>query len=105
MRYGTFTFQAAPSGAYIFDFHDSDNGETIENIILIKPAISIGEIVYEIYGWLEEEWGIREYVAVGGLEALNQETRPFFHVMVPYEKTEQCLNEVSEILQSLHPLE
>jgi len=162
--YGTFTFPPAQAGATIFTFHDSDNGVTIDNLILVNPLIklltlkfhqhpleleyrsdlwesfmgengeeiiqhtsiphcemregssteikgklknqiSIGSIVYDIYGWLEPEWGIREYVYVSGLEDFKAEIQPLLLVTVPFDHTELCLNDVSEVLSKLYMAE
>jgi hypothetical protein len=69
----------------------------------LKNTITIGEITYEIYGWTEPDWSVREYLVVGGLESLSLEAQPLFRVTIPYQDDMACLNDVSEALANLLP--
>jgi hypothetical protein len=70
-----------------------------------KNQISIGTITYDIYGWLEDVYGVREYVYVSGLDELEMETKPLILVTIPFDNQEACLNDASEVLSKLYMLE
>ncbi len=66
-----------------------------------KNNMAYGDITYDIYGWFEQNTSIREYLAVSGLDGIDQQNQPFFHLTIPLDQKEACINEASEILAGL----
>ena len=68
----------------------------------LKNVVTLGETVYEIYGWNEASWSVREYRAVSGLPGLEAVTpHPLFRAVIPYTAAERCVNDISEVFASL----
>lgn len=70
-----------------------------------KNTMPIGPVTYEIYGWSEPEWGVREYLAASGIETYDFAVKPLFHVTIPYDTAERCLNDASIVLATLRLLQ
>jgi hypothetical protein len=66
-----------------------------------KNTVELGLLTYDLYGWNETDWSVREYLAISGLEAITDEVQPFFHLQVPYENAQACIFDASEVLGSL----
>lgn len=66
-----------------------------------KNTIEIGGLTFEIYGWNEADWSVREYVAVAGLYAGEPEFTPLFRVRIPYDESLQCIFDASTVLGTL----
>jgi hypothetical protein len=64
-------------------------------------TIDIGTLKYDIFRTQEQDWSLREYVLVGGMENAGLDNIPLFHVTVPYDNSAACLEDVSSILASL----
>jgi hypothetical protein len=69
----------------------------------LKNTLAIGPWTFEIYGRLEEKWGIREYLIVAGPPEFDLQNSPMFLVRVPLENSLQCLNDLSTLLGNLRP--
>jgi hypothetical protein len=69
----------------------------------LKSKIEIGSATYEIYGYLLEDQnlGVREYVAVSGLEGMGEDVKPFFVVKIPLDASERCIMDVSDLMAKL----
>jgi hypothetical protein len=67
----------------------------------IKIHIDIGQFTFDIYGWLEDQWGIREYILMAAPEDFDLNSKPMFIVRVPFENNLQCANDVTELLNTL----
>ena len=65
-----------------------------------KNTIELGDLTYEIYGWTETEWAVREYLLVGGILEEFLEPSPLFHMLIPYDESLQCIFDGSNILGS-----
>lgn len=63
-----------------------------------KNVIDLGDITYEIYGWNDTDWSVREYLAVSGVIGGDPEVTPLFHATIPYEDGLQCIFDVSAVL-------
>jgi hypothetical protein len=66
-----------------------------------KNTIELGPVTYDLYGWNETDWSVREYLAISGLEGITEDVQPFFHLQVPYENSQDCIFDASEVLSSL----
>ena len=66
-----------------------------------KNTLDLGGTAYEIYGWLEEKVGIREYLAVNSSEDLALETNLLFRASIPYDESLQCIFDISAVLGKL----
>lgn len=66
-----------------------------------KNTVELGPLTYDLYGWNETDWSVREYLAIGGLDGITEEVQPFFHLQVPYEFAQECIFDASEVLGSL----
>ncbi len=73
-------------------------GELVGNY---KNTIELGPLTYDLYGWNETDWSLREYLAVSGWEGITEDVQPFFHLQVPYENAQDCIFAASEVLSSL----
>lgn len=73
-------------------------GELVGNY---KNTVELGPVTYDLYGWNETDWSVREYLAISGLEGITEEVQPFFHLQVPYENAQDCIFDASEVLSSL----
>ncbi len=63
--------------------------------------MELGGITYEIYWYPEDDWSLREYVAVEGIEGLDPGITPIFHALIPYEDSMQCIYKISDVLATL----
>jgi hypothetical protein len=68
-----------------------------------KNTILIGLITYHIYGWLEADYGIREYEVKDILIEGSASPKILFQTTIPYEQAEQCIADISEVLARLYP--
>ncbi len=75
------------------------SGKDIEG--KFKNIVELSGLVYEIYGYLETDWGIREYVVVDGLNIPEGSQAPIFIAQIPYDNDLQCIFDYSEILGTL----
>ena len=66
-----------------------------------KNTVDLGPVTYDLYGWNETDWSVREYLAIGGLAGITEDVQPFFHLHVPYENSQDCIFDASEVLSSL----
>ena len=66
-----------------------------------KNTMVLGLVTYDLYGWTEKDWSVREYLAINGLAEITEEVQPFFHLQVPYEDAQNCIFDASEVLGSL----
>ena len=67
-----------------------------------KNTVKLGQIEYEIYGWWEQNWAVREYVPISGLDELSDDQHPIILVTIPYGEDEiYCLNYSGEVLATL----
>jgi hypothetical protein len=66
-----------------------------------KNTIELGPVTYDLYGWNETDWSVREYLAISGLEGITEDVQPFFHLLVSYENAQDCIFDASEVLSSL----
>jgi len=64
-------------------------------------TINVGSIAYEIYRSFDQDWSLREYVAVSGLEGIDPESPPILRVTIPYDNAEACIFEASDVLANL----
>ena len=71
----------------------------------LKSILEIGQIEYQIYGWLETGRSVREYLAVSKFENVDRKIRPFFRVNIPLDNVEPCLSPVHHTLANLHPFQ
>jgi len=69
----------------------------------LKNTIEVGKITYQIYGFTEagKNYSIREYLAIKGVEGIDPNNPPFFRVYIPWDQTEQCILDASEVLAGL----
>lgn len=70
-----------------------------------KNTNELGGITYEIFGWLEDSVGMREYLAVEGIEGYVLETQPLFQASIPYDDSLQCIFDLSEVLATVKSTE
>ncbi len=68
---------------------------------LINTA-QIGTLTYNIYRSYDKEWSVREYIVTGGLAGMDPARPPAARVTIPYENSETCLLDASEVLANLH---
>ena len=66
--------------------------------------LKIGMVTYDLYRYYEQEWSVREYKAISGVEGITPEMNPFFRVMIPYNESQDCILDVSEVLAHLQPV-
>jgi hypothetical protein len=66
-----------------------------------KSNYQLGDVTYRISGWFEEDFSIREYLAESGFDGLEQGPKPFFHVNIPLDFKENCIDEASQVLGTL----
>ena len=66
-----------------------------------KNTMELGPVTFDLYGWNETDWSVREYLAISGLEGITEEVQPFFHLLVPYENSQDCILDASEVMGSL----
>lgn len=66
-----------------------------------KGNITLEAITYDIYGWLEDEWRVREYVATSGYPGEQTEIQPVIRVTIPYDESLACIYAASEVLSTL----
>ncbi len=69
----------------------------------LKSKIEIGNITYEIYGYLlsDQNLGVREYLVVGGLEGVSENVKPYFVVNIPLDHNDRCIMDVSNLMAKL----
>jgi hypothetical protein len=66
-----------------------------------KNTVELGPVTFDLYGWNETDWSVREYLAISGLGGITENVQPFFHLQVPYENAQDCIFDASEVLGSL----
>ncbi len=67
-----------------------------------KNTMAISDITFEIHGWLEDTYGVREYLAQKvGYVKIDKENQAFFHTRIPLDKSAQCLSKIGEILATM----
>jgi hypothetical protein len=64
-------------------------------------TIEIGSITYTIYRFYDNDLSVREYLAVDGVEGINPNTPPLLRVTIPFDYSEPCLFDVSDVLANL----
>jgi hypothetical protein len=69
-----------------------------------KNTMIYGSITYEIYGWRETNWNVREYLAIDGIQGLDPNVKPLFHMIIPFDNSQQCIADAGEVLTSLHQI-
>ena len=69
----------------------------------LKNTIAIGEITYQIYGYLDQpnNLGYREYLPTKGLPELAESPLPLFLVAIPLDASQACILDASEVLARL----
>jgi hypothetical protein len=72
-----------------------------ELVCSYKNTVELSPVTYDLYGWNETDWSVREYLAINGLEGITEDVQPFFHLQVPYENAQDCIFDASEVLSSL----
>lgn len=67
-----------------------------------KHTMTISDITFEIHGWLEDTYGVREYLAQKvGYVKIDKENQAFFHTRIPMDKSAQCLSKIGEIFATM----
>lgn len=68
-----------------------------------KSQIAIGEITYDIYGYLDTETNfyVREYIYVSGISGVDTKLKPFIYVTIPADTSADCIVSVSNLLSGL----
>ncbi len=67
-------------------------------------TLTLGKIVYEIWGWSNPETGIQvhHYLARSGFENPSAPDVPDVEVILPYANSKQCALEANVVLATLH---
>ena len=67
-----------------------------------KNSMDIGNVTYEIHGWLEDTYGVREYLAQKiGYVKIPVENQAFLRTRIPLSNSATCIAKISEILATL----
>jgi hypothetical protein len=65
--------------------------------------LKISPITYDLYRYYEQDWSVREYLVISGLEGINPDVKPLFRVTIPYDDAQNCILDASEVLANLQP--
>ena len=70
-----------------------------------RNTMDLGPVTYEIYSWNETDYSVREYLGIDGLAGITEDVQPLFHMQVPYENSQDCVFDASEVLGTLFEVE